>query len=278
MFRIGDFAQIAHVSGRLLRHYHQIGLLAPEHTDAATGYRYYSARQLPRLNRILALKSLGLTLDQIGRLLESDMPPDELRSMLALRQAEAEQALAAEVRRLREIESRIRQIEEQGAMLDYDVALRSAPERPWLSVRREFEDFADAVALLGRVFEGGTRRIADGLRDQLMVVAHSDLEDAEIDLEIGFALNRPTNRAVMLPGGLELTPATLEAVPTLATLVRAGPPHEIHMAYGALGVWMEANGYGFAGPPREAFLEPPFSGPDPTEVVVEVQIPVAAAA
>ncbi|QDZ00755.1 MerR family transcriptional regulator [Nitratireductor mangrovi] len=67
MFRIGEFAQIAQVSGRQLRYYDQLGLLHPEHVDRATGYRYYSVRQLPRLNAILALKELGLTLEQIGR-------------------------------------------------------------------------------------------------------------------------------------------------------------------------------------------------------------------
>ena len=53
MFRIGEFSKIAQVSGRLLRYYDEIGLLIPESIDPETGYRYYSARQLPRLNRIL---------------------------------------------------------------------------------------------------------------------------------------------------------------------------------------------------------------------------------
>jgi DNA-binding transcriptional MerR regulator len=64
MFRIGEFAQIAQVSGRQLRFYDQLGLLRPAHTDQQTGYRYYSIRQLPLLNSILALKELGLSLEQ----------------------------------------------------------------------------------------------------------------------------------------------------------------------------------------------------------------------
>jgi MerR HTH family regulatory protein len=60
MFRIGEFSQVARVSGRLLRYYDSIGLLHPVRIDPQTGYRYYSASQLPRLNRILALKELGL--------------------------------------------------------------------------------------------------------------------------------------------------------------------------------------------------------------------------
>ena len=73
MFRIGEFAQIAQVSSRQLRFYDQIGLLQPAHTDGQTGYRYYSIRQLPRLNSIVALKELGLSLEQIDPLLKDQV-------------------------------------------------------------------------------------------------------------------------------------------------------------------------------------------------------------
>src|SRR5271167_3927656 len=107
MFRIGEFAQIAQVSSRQLRFYDQLGLLQPAHTDRQTGYRYYSIRQLPRLNSILALKELGLSLEQIGPLLEKEMAPTELRGMLTMKRAQIERSLQEEESRLRNIESRI---------------------------------------------------------------------------------------------------------------------------------------------------------------------------
>ena len=94
MFRIGEFSQIARVSGRLLRYYDSIGLLRPLRIDPQTGYRYYSANQLPQLNRILALKELGLSLEQIGRMLDEKISADEIRCMLMLRNAELERSLA----------------------------------------------------------------------------------------------------------------------------------------------------------------------------------------
>ena len=60
MFRIGEFSKLARVTARQLRYYDEYGMLQPAHIDAETGYRYYSATQLPRLHRILALKELGL--------------------------------------------------------------------------------------------------------------------------------------------------------------------------------------------------------------------------
>lgn len=62
MFKIGEFSKLGQVSVRMLRHYDQMGLLKPGHTDKWTGYRYYTIEQLARLNRIVALNGLGLTL------------------------------------------------------------------------------------------------------------------------------------------------------------------------------------------------------------------------
>src|ERR1700739_1765752 len=116
MFRIGEFAQIAQVSSRQLRFYDQLGLLQPAHTDSRTGYRYYSIRQLPRLNSILALQELGLSLEQIGPLLKDDISPAELRGMLIMKRAQVAQGLREKEVRLRHIESRIAQIDKSGGI------------------------------------------------------------------------------------------------------------------------------------------------------------------
>src|SRR5918993_365536 len=65
MFGIGDFASYGRVSVRMLRHYDAIGLMPPAYVDPATGYRTYDAGQLSRLNRIVALKDLGFTLEPV---------------------------------------------------------------------------------------------------------------------------------------------------------------------------------------------------------------------
>jgi effector-binding domain-containing protein len=73
---------------------------------------------------------------------------------------------------------------------------------------------------------------------------------------------------------LELSVNELPAVDSLATLVRSGPNYQSHLAFGALGVWMEANGFQIAGPSREVFLELPFQPADREDAVVEIQFPV----
>jgi len=68
VLKIGEFARVNQVSIATLRHYEKSGLLKPLELDPDTGYRYYSLDQLPRLNRILALKELGFSLEQIAQL------------------------------------------------------------------------------------------------------------------------------------------------------------------------------------------------------------------
>ncbi len=87
MFSIGEFARLANVSPRTLRYYEEIGLLAPAAVDTATGYRSYSAYQLSRVHRIVALKDLGLSLEQLRPLLD-DLSAGQLEGMLRLKRAE----------------------------------------------------------------------------------------------------------------------------------------------------------------------------------------------
>ena len=70
MLSIGHFARHGRVSVRMLRHYDAIGLLQPAYDDQVTGYRSYDAEQLSRLNRIVALKGLGFTLQQVQSILD----------------------------------------------------------------------------------------------------------------------------------------------------------------------------------------------------------------
>ncbi|MFD6531923.1 MerR family transcriptional regulator [Streptomyces sp. NPDC060184] len=127
MFTIGDFARYGRVSPRMLRHYDAIGLLRPDRTDPASGYRFYGAAQLARLNRIIALKDLGFTLQEVGSILDDEITAQELRGMLRLRRAELEAAMAAAAARLNQVEARLRSIESEGRMDTEDVVIKQVP-------------------------------------------------------------------------------------------------------------------------------------------------------
>lgn len=73
---VQELADRAGVSGRTLRHYHQIGLLTPDRIGA-NGYRYYGPTAVARLQRILLLRETGLSLAAISEALASGANPDD---------------------------------------------------------------------------------------------------------------------------------------------------------------------------------------------------------
>jgi len=123
MLKIGDFARAANVTVKTLRFYAHEGLLAPVYIDRFSGYRYYTTDQLPTLNRILALKDLGFSLDQIHILLRESISPDELRGMLRLKQSELQDRLKLEQDRLARVEQRLRLIEQEGPEACADIVI-----------------------------------------------------------------------------------------------------------------------------------------------------------
>jgi DNA-binding transcriptional MerR regulator len=274
MFRIGEFSRIARVSARLLRYYDELGLLRPGVVDAATGYRYYTSAQLQRLNRILVLKELGLSLEQIGNVIDREAPASELRAMLEVRRADAERALDEEAMRLRQIEARIAQLE-VGTDHDLDdVLMRAEPARRIISVRETVGSFVAARAIISELARAVPRLLPREAIGPLVGIAHSpEFEPDVIDVELGFMLEGEPPAKLPALGARQLEVRELPAVAHMATCVRVGLPEHAHLITGKIGRYVEAHGFRLAGAGREVFLRPPRQD-RMEESVVEMQFPV----
>ena len=273
MFRIGEFSRIAQVPGSLLRYYDSIDLFSPTQVDEWTGYRYYSAQQLPDLNRILTLKELGLPLEQIRRMLDDDITSEEIRAMLTLRKSQIEESLEEELGRLRTIESRLQQLERVGEGPATDVVIKTIPKQHALLMRRTFRDLPEGVRTLGEVNQIVTQAFDRSVLGNLVVIMQGEvLEPGNRDVELGYTLEKPATEPVALPSGLVLKPTLLPEIPTAITTARVGGPENAHVGYGSLGTWAEANGYRLVSPGREVFLVPPRPGHQ-DETIVEIQYP-----
>jgi DNA-binding transcriptional MerR regulator len=270
VYKIGDFSRIARVSSRLLRFYDEIGLLKPIHADPNTGYRFYSAKQLAELNRIIVLKDLGFSLEEIGPVLKNQVNAAELRGMLLMRRHDAERALASEAQKLRQIEMRIAQIETEGQLTD-DVLVRVEPARRLLSLRRVVSSFGEARGLITLLKEQVRAIYRQGHAGQLVAVGHSqDFEADHIDLELGITLD--ANEAPDMPVGSLLSIRELPAA-RMAICVRVGLPEDAHLVTAKIGRFVEVNGDMLEGPSREVFLQPPRLD-RMHEAIVEMQFPI----
>ncbi|GAA2391525.1 MerR family transcriptional regulator [Nonomuraea africana] len=274
MFSIGDFARLGLVSVRMLRHYDAIGLLRPAHIDPVTGYRSYQAGQLARLNRVVALKDLGFTLDQVGAILDDKVSAEELHGMVRLRRAQLEARITADLARLRGVEARLRTIEREGYMEDAEVVVKKvAPVRvAQLSARAASYDTEDISPVIQPLYQRICERLgAAGVPMQGPGIAYYLPEDdGTVLVHATFPVNLDTDAGQVH----DFEVVDLPGIEAAATIIHRGSMENVGPTFQTLAHWIEENGYRALGLAREVSLHCP---PDMSEWVHELQIEIASA-
>ena len=266
MLKIGDFSRIGQVSVKTLRYYDEIGLLKASQTDANSGYRFYTFDQLPRLNRILALKEMGLSLSQIDQLLDDDLSAEQLRGMLRLKRVEIQQRMVDEQEKLARVEARLRMIEKEDKMPEYDVVIKHVDPLLVASVRDVIPSYPEQGGLWEELESFLIRHHVTPSGPCLTVYY---TEEPDVDTEVCEPINDS------LPPDPRIKSHTLPAIASMATTVHHGPFVTIGEAYSAILKWIDSNEYKISGPPREVYLKTAEDGSqtDP-QTVTEIQFPV----
>ncbi|MCU0480497.1 MAG: MerR family transcriptional regulator [Anaerolineae bacterium] len=277
MLKISEFSKLIYVPVKTLRYYDEIGLFSPAHVDKFTGYRYYSMTQLPRFYRLIALKELGFSLEQIKRLLDENISLEQLRGMLRLRQSEMEQHLLAQQRQLSHVENTLKLIELEGNMSNYDVILKAVPEFRAISMMGVTPTW-DAI---GITLNGMFDKVWDAIRAsggkfsenpaECGVTIYHDKEYKTTDIELEAAIGVSGNNLLVPTNGTVIK--TIPAIELAACVVHHGSLSTIGNAYDAILRWIELNGYEVAGGNREINLEYERGG-DQSKFVTEIQFPV----
>lgn len=271
MLRIGEFGRLANVPVKTLRYYDELGLITPARVDPATGYRYYSADQLPRLHRLLALKELGFTLDQVARILNDGVTLEQLRGMLILKRAETEDRLRDERHRLDRIAQHLIDIEQENVMPGYEVTLKSVAPQLVAACRVRVPTNDMVPAVLGEAYDATYAHIqAQGATalDPCLALWHTSAdtyedEDTEAVVPIDRAIAASDRVQVYeLPGG------------DVASATHNGKFDAFTKLHPAVLRWIDANGFEITGPSREIYHNVDRAG---AGSVVEVQYPVAKA-
>ena len=269
MMKIGEFSKLSQVSIKTLRYYDEMGLLKPIEIDRFTGYRYYSVNQLPRLNRILALKDMGFSLEQVAQVLNEGISLEQLRGVLRLKRAELQQHIAEEQARLARVEARLNDIAMEGTMPDYDVVIKQVEPQLVASVRDTLPNYPAVGHLFDEIYGYLARSGVDGLAGVGAAIWHDEeYKTSDIDGEAVVSLKQPVAeservKVYELPGA------------TMASVVHKGAYNAFTRAYEAILRWIEANGYRITGPNREVYLyctQPVRQ--DDESYVTEIQFPV----
>lgn len=270
MFNIGEFARLGRVSVRMLRHYDAISVLTPAAVDPDSSYRLYSIDQLPRLNRLIALKDLGFKLEQVRVMLDESVDAEELTGMLRLRRAELEAQISADSGRLARVEARLRAIQEEGQMITQNVELKSVPAIRVAELRGTAGSWApeDIGPEIRSLFERlGERLGAAGVTPVGQPIALYEPRD---DDSITVCAALPVDAATGASDGFAVT--ELPAVERAATLLHHGSMDGVVPSYEALQLWIDENRLRTVGLSREVTLQCPA---DLDGWVTELQMVVA---
>lgn len=271
MVKISDFSRLSLVTVKALRHYDDIGLFKPAYVDHLTGYRYYTVEQMPRLKRILALKEMGLALEQIRQILNEAISQEQIVGMLRLKRAELQQQVQMEQTRLARLETWLRQFEQEKNM--YEVKVKSVPAILVASMRSVVPDRSQFGMVFNRLF-GTLRQVMEENQKTAefagpAIALYHDEEYCEQNIQVEATC--PITGHIR--EGSEVVVRELPAVSEMAYVEHRGPFTGLPGAFDALLQWIETQHYTINGAGREVYVH---YNPqdDPSAWLTEVQFPV----
>ena len=218
-------------------------LLRPVFVDQFTDYRYYAENQLPIVGRITALKDMGFRLAEISSLLALYDDKDALDAHLAAQQKTLEALAEDTAQRLRLIETARRRLRKDEPM-NYNVTLRTLPERYCATVRMTIPRYQDE-GMVWDVLCCETAAMALVPDDPCYcAVEFLDNEFKETNVEI------------------------------MASKSFKGGYEQINDVVAAVSAWIDANGYDYAGAMFDIYHVSPHETKNPNEFVTEVCFPI----
>ncbi|WP_188069869.1 MerR family transcriptional regulator [Brevibacillus brevis] len=270
MFKISEFSRLSRIPLQTLRYYDQIGILKPAKIDDTTGYRYYCAEQLLQINRIVIFKELGFSLQQIAQLLHENIPAEQIRGMLRLKENEIQSLLEMEMSKLARIKERVQLVEREGRIeKEHEVVLKQVDGMHLISysARGTAEDIPWLFQMFDSLLDASLKPSLTG--PQTVLWKETGTKDQLFDFGVGYATK---TESVKLPEQIERSFLPAE---TMATLLFRSDSTMKESACLDLATWIEQHGYCIRDeqPGREFYV--PLSE-EPGVELIEIQIPIVA--
>jgi DNA-binding transcriptional MerR regulator len=277
VLKISEFSRLSQVTVKTLHYYDKLGLLRPTHIEKASGYRFYTVEQLSRIHRIIALKELGLSLEQIGVILDQEPSVDEIRGMLRLKQAEIQEKIDNEVKRLSLVDFRLRMIEAELNFPELDVVIKRLDALKVLSMFvNEHHQMAPVAKEIRDAIESGAIQFAGFAIDVLHGgVHHNEIRFSDAPHEIILAVENTQSGDVVLETQGILKLRDEAAIDTAATLiVKGGRQAARHEKAMLLQRWAVAHGYRLGDRLRALNHRGPLDTLERSEWVTELQLAI----
>jgi DNA-binding transcriptional MerR regulator len=238
--RIGEFARIAKVTIRTLRHYEDEELLRPVYVRNDSRYRYYDTSQLLTIQRIGALRDIGMSIADIRRLLRSS---DQGAALLHAQRVRLQNGILQEMARLRRLDAML--LEGANSLVQRPVCarVRSIPPSLALCRRATVPHLGEAVSALFEGAECAAKR--DRIDESPFLLLHGDGQPlGGIDVEVCI----PVGARSRLPGVREV-----EGAAVAGCLIYQGEYSQTEFLFDAMNQWVGLIGAAAGGPRREVY-------------------------
>ncbi|MBN2435311.1 MAG: MerR family transcriptional regulator [Spirochaetes bacterium] len=269
MYSIGEFSRITRLTTKTLRHYHQWGILLPDHVDDDSGYRYYRPKSVERAFLISELRRLEFSIADIREILASSNKDCDLLEHLQSRSSEVKN-LAVKYHRLEEeLETAINTIRSNEMKESYSLAIKEKIIEDMLFAGYRYTGRYDQVGKAFSIIWKNCGRFVNGKAMTLYYDAEYKERDADIEggcqVREGCALKKISDNNInvhKIEGGRAVT------------LIHSGRYEDIGTSYKLVFDYIRDRGYDVCLPTREIYLKGPgifFKG-NPDKYKTEIQI------
>ncbi|MDF2885707.1 MAG: putative MerR family transcriptional regulator [Lacrimispora sp.] len=271
MLRIGDFSKLTHVSVRMLRYYENQGLIEPCFRDPVTGYRMYSAKQVPLLQKIVMLRELGFGVGETKELL-LNWDENYLTRRLGEKIQDMEEMIELEKRRIEEIRLAVTQIQSNALNQYCNISVKSVPSYPVVSLRKKVESYFEEGHLWNELMDFVCREHIEydkSCQNGIAIYHDEEYSDSGIDMEVCLIVRQSGESKGAF------TFRTLEQIPKMASMMVYGPYENLAGAYLSFAGWLDENQSCSMGKTTRQITIIDYQDTDnPEEYLTEIQIPL----
>jgi len=262
MYRIGEFSTLSKTTIKTLRYYEKEKLLIPSFVDEETSYRFYETMQLLELSKIVSLRQIGLSIDNIRNILNGA----DLKEVLSLRKKELEIEMSISEDQL----SRINYLLE-GRKMKYEVIVKELPEYVVYYKKGVIKDYSAITDFILRSAEECKKTNPDikCIEPDYCYVSYLDEEYKERDITIMYA------QAVteMCVENETIKFKKLEPISAVC-VYHKGAYDKLGDAYSFITKWIEDNNYEIIETPRERYIDGIWNKDNDEDWLTEIQFPV----
>ncbi len=261
MLKIGEFAALTGIPATSLRYYDKIGLLKPAINNTGNGYRYYAYQQLNQASRLISLRDLGFSLEELQKLLANQLSPGRIRQMLKERREAIQQRIRDDQQRLLVVENTLYDVEMDGRLSQHGVTLKSLPSELVLSHRF----YAHSREVIDEQVDASREMLSRQARraGHVRLIFHDLVYPLnKIDVEVVMPIKQKIEAVA------PLSVRRLPEYPLVASVYHNGR-EGITRAWTDLRAWIDGNNYRVAGSFQEIILLD-----SPKGIVFELLFPI----